>query len=359
MRILTFIVAFLIVSLSNVSAQNCVKVRAGIDIGSGTTKMVVARTNACTNVVLRVLAPAAGAKLERTVKFKKNTITAQDGRKVFSVEIIEQSIQALTELKEEAIRHGAEEFSAVATSAFRNVDREHAISVAGRIRSALGIPVRIISQDEEARIGFFGASVRAGVPLKNLLVWDIGGGSMQLSRWVDKEGKIESYKSTFANEEMHRYIIEELQNGDYARVNTPNPIGTNDLYRTIRRAAQVASESIPESIVQAIRSNPAIQAIGIGGVHFYSNCEVMKRFASDGCRYGREELRDQISANSHLTDAELVQNGLSASIDYAPYRISGGALTVGFMQVIGLEFVRSLKVDMSDGILIDAAYWKN
>ncbi len=359
LKIRTFIVGFLFLSLPNASAEECVKVRAGIDIGSGTTKMVVARMNVCTNALLEVLAPAPGEKLERTVKFKRNTITAQDGRKVLSDGIIEQGIQALTELKEEAVSYGAEAFSAVATSAFRKVDREQALSVIGRIRTELGIPARIISQDEEARIGFFGASVKAGIPLKNLVVWDIGGGSIQISRWIDAEGKMESYKGNFANEEMHRYIIEKLQHRDYAQVHTPNPMGTDDLFRAIERAAQIATVSIAESFVQAIKSDPATQVIGIGGVHFYSNCEVMNRFSGDGCRFGRDELLDQISSNAHLTDEQLVEMGLSASIDYAPYRISGGALTVGFMQAIGLESVRSLRVDMSDGILIDAAYWNN
>ena len=131
LKILTFIVGFLFLSLPNASAEECVKVRAGIDIGSGTTKMVVARMNVCTNALLEVLAPAPGEKLERTVKFKRNTITAHDGRKVLSDGIIEQGIQALTELKEEAVSYGAEAFSAVATSAFRKVDREQALSVIG------------------------------------------------------------------------------------------------------------------------------------------------------------------------------------------------------------------------------------
>ena len=359
LRTLTFITAFLILHPLEVPAAECEKVRAAIDIGSGTTKMVVARMNVCDNVLLQVLAPGPAEKLERIVKFKKNTLTTQDGRQVFSDEVIERGMQALSELKEEAVRYGAEEFSAVATSSFRKVNSEQALSVVARIRAELGIPARIISQEEEARIGFFGAFMSARVLLEDLVVWDIGGGSMQISRWISEEGRIETHMGNFASEEMHRYIIEELQHRDYTRVNTPNPMGTDVLLAAVGRAAEVASESLPDSFAQAIRSNPASRVVGIGGVHFYSNCEVMTRLTGDGCRFGREELLHQISTNSHLTDSQLVGNGLSASIDYAPYRISNGALTGGFMQAIGLDSVRCLKVDMSDGILIDPTYWNH
>ena len=50
-------------SLAFGARSACEEIRAGIDIGSGTTKMVVARVDACTQSILETLAPAPGGRL--------------------------------------------------------------------------------------------------------------------------------------------------------------------------------------------------------------------------------------------------------------------------------------------------------
>jgi hypothetical protein len=90
-------------------------------------------------------------------------------------------------------------------------------------------------------------------------------------------------------------------------------------------------------------------------VHFYSNCDVTRRLP--GCEIAREKLQAEILAHADLTDEQLVAAGRSSSIEYAPKRITAGALTVGFMKALGFERVRSLKVDLADGILVDPDYW--
>ena len=96
--------------------------------------------------------------------------------------------------------------------------------------------------------------------------------------------------------------------------------------------------------------------IGIGGVHFYSNCEVTKQ--PPGCEITREKLQADILAHADLNDEQLVAAGRASSVAYASKRITAGALTVGFMKAFAFQRVRSLKVDMADGILIDSDYWR-
>ena len=109
--------AFAFVSLTTTQAFACEQVRAALDIGSGTTKMVVASVDTCENRVLEVLAPAPGEKLERQVDYIGNI-----DRRIFKEEIIAEGLTAILELKEVALTHGAESFSAVATEAFRRID---------------------------------------------------------------------------------------------------------------------------------------------------------------------------------------------------------------------------------------------
>ncbi len=351
---------FLIVT----DAAACEQVRAALDIGSTTTKMVVARIDYCEDRVVQVLAPAPGAKLEHKVEYAKGTVDAEDGRKVFKDDVILQGLAAIQDLEAVALEHGAEAFSAVATSAFRVVDRLHAQNVLERIRRQTGFRVDLISQEEEARLGFFAAALKVGLARERLVVWDIGGGSMQMSYWDQRASSVVSYLGTFANEAMHRFLIEVVQGQNYRETTSPNPIlkldsevdRVNEFSQAIRKAQIESGGGIPPGLRERLRALQN-EVIGIGGVHYFSNCELMVRFSEDGCSFTHEELRGQARRHAHLTDRELVEAGLSASIEFAPFGISGAALTVGVMNAVNIEQVRTIEVDMSDGILVDPDFW--
>ncbi|OFW23158.1 MAG: hypothetical protein A3H27_10410 [Acidobacteria bacterium RIFCSPLOWO2_02_FULL_59_13] len=341
-------------------AVACEEVRAALDIGSGTTKMVVARVDYCNNRVLQVLAPSPGAKLERIVEYSKHMVEASDGRKVFTNEVVAQGLATILELKAVALAHEAETFSAVATSAFRSVDPTHARAVVERIRQETGFSVVVIPQDREARIGFLAAAIKVGIPRERLVVWDIGGGSMQMSYWDREKDSVAGYLGDFANAAMHQFLIEVVQGINYRATASPNPIlkpgNDNDLSLAIQRAETAARVSVPAGLLERLRT-VGTEVIGIGGVHFFSNCEFMRRFSADGCAFTRDELLDQLYRYAYLTDRELVEAGLSATLEFAPYRVSGAALTLGFMNAFGIEKIRAIKVDMGDGILIDPDFW--
>jgi exopolyphosphatase / guanosine-5'-triphosphate,3'-diphosphate pyrophosphatase len=78
-----------------------------------------------------------------------------------------------------ARRSGSEEHLAVATSALRDAD--DGAQVIDRLSEAAGTSVRVLSGEDEARLGYLG--VRAGVALRDepVLVLDLGGGSLELT----------------------------------------------------------------------------------------------------------------------------------------------------------------------------------
>jgi exopolyphosphatase/guanosine-5'-triphosphate,3'-diphosphate pyrophosphatase len=347
--------AFAVVSLMATDAFACEQVRAALDIGSGTTKMVVARVDFCQRRVLQVLAPAPGEKLERQVQYDRNRHDDSNGRKVFTHEVIAEGVVAMLELKAVALIQGAEAFSAVATAAFRSVDPAHLERVLGRIRDETGFRVRVIPQEEEARIGYLATSVNVGVPLEDLVVWDIGGGSMQIAYWDEALNAVAGYLGEFANGAMQRFIIEKIQGKDLLTTPSPNPIGTLGVSWAIQEAERVARESVPPRLRAELETPEAVT--GIGGVHFFSNCEFLQRFSADGCEFSREELLNQAYRYAHLTDRELVENGLSASVDFAPFRVSSAALTAGFMSALGIDRVRAIEMNMAGGILLDSDFW--
>ena len=262
---------------------------------------------------------------------------------------------AILDLKEIAVNYGAESFSAVATEAFRRVELSHRQSVLERIRKETEFQVRVIPQEQEARIGSLATAVAVDIPRLDLVVWDIGGGSMQISYWDEGVNPIVGYLGQFASDAMQQHIIENIQGRDLLTASSPNPSGSVSALEAIREAERVARDDVPPLFREHMATVEKV--IGIGGVHFSSNCEFLQRVSAEDCKFSREELRQQIEDYAHLTDEELVENGFSTSIDFARGRVSNAALTVGFMNVLSVENVRAIEMNMAGGILLDSDFW--
>ncbi len=93
--------------------------------------------------------------------------------------ICERAVEAARELREVAVRSGADRLLPVGTAALR--EAENGRELADRIAEAIGSPVRILAGEEEARLMF--AAFRHRVPLGEgpALGIDLGGGSLELA----------------------------------------------------------------------------------------------------------------------------------------------------------------------------------
>lgn len=141
---------------------------AVIDIGSNSGRVVVYRFQAGAH--LQILASSrASLRLVREV----------DESRRLSPEATARAWEALRDFRAIAQGAGARRIAAVATAAVR--DAANGPEFIARARAELEIDVRILSGDEEARYGFLGA-VR-GLPVEHGVLFDLGGGSMQVSRF--------------------------------------------------------------------------------------------------------------------------------------------------------------------------------
>lgn len=141
---------------------------AVIDIGSNSGRVVVYGIEP--GGALRILASSrASLRLVREL----------DETQALSRESVERAMDALRDFKAIAVGGAARRLVAVATAAVR--DAANGLRFIERVRRELGISVRLLSGDEEARYGFLGA-VR-GLPVEDGFLFDQGGGSLQLSRF--------------------------------------------------------------------------------------------------------------------------------------------------------------------------------
>jgi exopolyphosphatase / guanosine-5'-triphosphate,3'-diphosphate pyrophosphatase len=141
--------------------------RACIDIGSNTTRLLVAESDG--EVLLEVHQERVFTHIGRGVA-KDGTIGPDKIAEV--VEVVGDQLRIAREL-------GAAEVVGVATAAIREAANGRQLVAA--IDRSCGLPVRILSEEDEARLAFAGAARTLGhVPAGELGVVDVGGRSSEL-----------------------------------------------------------------------------------------------------------------------------------------------------------------------------------
>jgi hypothetical protein len=165
-----------IMLLSLLPAYSVETVRAAIDFGSGAVKIQVAVVETDTNRIVGkpLLADFTPIMLTEDV--------AAHGGKI-SPEKIEKAIEVLRQYKANALEIAASrpvDFIGIATAVFRKAN--NGAEVLQLIEQNTGISFRILSQEEEGRLGFLTAqALFPEVPESNLIAWDSGNGSFQIS----------------------------------------------------------------------------------------------------------------------------------------------------------------------------------
>ena len=144
-----------------------------LDVGSNTVHLLVVDAHRGAHPM-----PASS---EKTVLRLAERIDA-DGR--LSQEGADDLVYTVAEAKRSAVKLGCEELTAFATSAVR--DAHNAAEVLDRVHAETGIELRVLSGTDEARLTFLAARRWYGWSAGNLLVLDIGGGSLELAMGVDE-----------------------------------------------------------------------------------------------------------------------------------------------------------------------------
>ncbi len=159
--------------------------RAAFEFGSGSIRVQVADVDTETGAILRTVHSESAL-----VRLSDDLITQSD--KKFSKEIQDTAINIAKKLKERAIELNAKEFQGIATEAYRVASNGELLT--GRYSEELGVPVTVISQEEEGRLGFLALVSEYNLDPFKILCWDTGGGSLQIS-YMEENGEMKVYKA--------------------------------------------------------------------------------------------------------------------------------------------------------------------
>lgn len=328
--------------------------RAAFDVGSGTVKVKVADVDVFEQKVLKIVLDE-----EKKVDFKGDM--AKRNNTDFSNEVMDLGKAALTELKEKAMAldPAPTQFAGVATAAFRS--SANGGEFVAHINADLGLNLQIITQDTEALVGLAGATIAVGqetTDLHDLVVWDIGNGSMQISTANSVEGatQIVIFKNQQGSTPTRNRIIVDVLKKEIKGVTnpTPNPLingADNFLDLSKDLIGQVATNDVDseagKAIVQKL-SLPQTRVIGIGGVHYHS---VRKQADAD---------KNSVVTFEEITEAinrQAVKDDAAIGGEFASTEVSNLILVQSYMKALGIKQVECAKVNLADGTLVMPNFW--
>jgi exopolyphosphatase/guanosine-5'-triphosphate,3'-diphosphate pyrophosphatase len=140
---------------------------AAIDIGSNTTRLLVAEPR--DGQLKKVMEQRAYTRINKAIA-DSGEIPAEKAAEV--AEVVATQVRLAREL-------GAETIRAVATAAVR--EASNGAAVAEEIAAEAGVPVEVLSEEEEGRLSFIGATKTLGHPVEGRVgVVDVGGGSTEV-----------------------------------------------------------------------------------------------------------------------------------------------------------------------------------
>jgi exopolyphosphatase/guanosine-5'-triphosphate,3'-diphosphate pyrophosphatase len=140
---------------------------AAIDIGSNTTRVLVAEPQE--GQLRKVLEQRAYTRIDKGSKRKGKIVPEKIAE---LADVVGTQVRLAQELDAEAIR-------VVATAAIREAKNTN--DVVAEITRVSGLPVDVLSEQEEGKLAFLGASKTLGHPVDGeLAVVDVGGGSSEI-----------------------------------------------------------------------------------------------------------------------------------------------------------------------------------
>lgn len=311
-------------------------VRAAIDIGMGGPKLQVAEVDPQTHKIVKVL---------HTERYYVNFYEgiSQNGDSQFSPEMRAQGVKAVKQAVDKANSFGADRIVAIATASFRaavNGDK-----LADEIQNATGIQVHIVDQDLEGKLAFQAALSKLNNATEHLVVWDIGGGSVQFIRVMSDGTYLVDGQETGVGA-FKDYIIENIQHRNTKEITSPNPMSVEDIAPSISYARCLSNE-IDQDLKEKI-SHPTTTVVGVGSVFGYG----IRGVLGGKTQFSIDDLAAFVQSLPGKTDVDL------GGGDYAHVEGSNAIFVLGFMQNLKIDKMHLINVNNADGALIYEPFGK-
>jgi exopolyphosphatase / guanosine-5'-triphosphate,3'-diphosphate pyrophosphatase len=337
-----FLCGFVIAgSATSHAAAALIRKRCAFDLGSGETKVSAAEVSSAEPSLRITKLMAKIIPLPFVKRFQNGVIPDF---------FIEEAIAKINELKRECETVGAREYSGVATAGFRMARNGH--EALAKISQKTKIPLQLITAEKEAVLAFVAATSALGSNGKNLVVWDIGGGSLQFSMGAD--GPHRNFVISTGHEGVELFRRQIARRFNRGATQTVNPLSQEEMTRAIELAKE-SSHAVNPHIREGLRRS-RMRIVGLGSVHTESlpmQAGLQTNLAYNV--YTLEAVRAAAKRAANTSDQDF-RNAYPDN-KYPESQATNVALVLGYMEGLQIKEVVPLEVTLADGILADATYW--
>lgn len=331
----TLLSILLLCSTLSATAHNDSVIRAAIDIGMGGPKLQIAKIDIKTNKIIKIV---------HTQRYYVNFYDGilKDSNNLSS-EIILEGHKAFKDAVKVAQSFGSEGIIAIATASFRSA--ANGTQFAKEIQAETGVKVHIIDQDLEGRLAFQAILSKIDVNAKDLVVWDIGGGSMQFTA-LEPDG---SYLVDCGNKGVGAFIdhiVDQIQHRKIEKFTSPNPMSADDITQAVAYAFQLSSEV--DQVFKDRISRPTSTIVGAGSVFGFSIAGILANKYS----FSLGDLAKVVKSLEGKKDADFGQG------NYDFCNGTNAILVYGLMQALNIKEMQIINVNNTDGAVIYEPFWQ-
>jgi len=329
--LLSLLLLLFSVGCSTLSTQkNCLVHRASVDLGSGATRLRVSKINHCNNTELKLL-------VEKSIKidFLEHI---QENKNLIGASFSKQAVEKLKKLLSQAESYKVDKIVVGAAGAFRKAfNAQDFLNQVKKINEK--IKLFLLDQKLEARVGYHSVNSELTNSENGVIVWDVGGSSMQLIR-KNKSNEFIYYFPEIASILFKNELL-KIQ-GKTMKM-SPNPISSLDFKLAKKQLRNNFSKTV--FFENALKNSKKLKVIGIGGVHNYSIlAQVQKSFPLQKDSYSLAQIKESLVKRLGLRDSDIKS-------DYRQTEISNLIMISVLMEIWGVDSVNLFKSNLTKGLL--------
>jgi exopolyphosphatase/guanosine-5'-triphosphate,3'-diphosphate pyrophosphatase len=248
-------------------------------------------------------------------------------------------VRAAADAKASARKLGADDLMAFATSAVR--DATNSQEVLSRVRSETGVRLQVLSGDDEARATFLAVRRWFGWSAGRLLVFDIGGGSLEIAAGIDETPDIAMSLPLGAGrltrdwlgvdrgakvpppstkvDELQEYVDKALEPAvkRTSECDWDRPVATSKTFRTLARLAGAAPSGAGFYIPRVLTRTGLRQVIGF--IRHIAPSELSELEGVSGAR------AHQLLAGAIVAEATMRRIGVE-QVEICPWALREGVI---------------------------------
>ncbi len=329
--------------------KQCIVHRAAYDIGSNATKTMAAKVNVCDMTLDAVFIDKA-----YPILYRQDLFGSEVGE--FSDEIKSKGLQILQSAKtniegsyqNRAIVSAEFQHCGIATAAFRKANNGG--SYVQELSAKLDIPIKIISQEEEGKLAYYSAlSQLDQVDKQNTpIVWDIGGGSMQLT-FKNETNDFYVMGGEIASQTFQELVRKALKK----QSDSLHPMSEGQVNAAIALAKKhlVFDESTYNIIQEKIQQGTPIVAVGSVHNHVIQPlCNIATH--SEASFYTIDDLKQAIALLTNKTDKDILELMSSPDEQLVSNQLTNLILVYALMDKMHINKVQTVQASNVQGLLL-------